>query len=131
MTGPLRIQLRRTKGWRKPPNTVIVSRPSKWGNPYTVVEVENRRWMLLDHCDRGAKPLGISVDRRDMQNAAAGLFRLELAREGVPDASELRGLNLACWCRLCDAHRDGKPLGVVCKECEPCHADVLLEVANS
>jgi hypothetical protein len=31
---PKRIQRRRTKGWRLPPNTVIVSRPTKWGNPY-------------------------------------------------------------------------------------------------
>lgn len=31
---PIGIQLRRTKGWRLPPNTVVVSRPSKWGNPF-------------------------------------------------------------------------------------------------
>lgn len=33
---PKRIQLRRTKGWRKPAGAVVVSRPSKWGNPYPV-----------------------------------------------------------------------------------------------
>lgn len=33
---PKRIQLRRTKGWRKPPNTVVVARPSKWGNPFVL-----------------------------------------------------------------------------------------------
>jgi len=31
-----RIQRKRTKGWRMPPNTVYVGRPSKWGNPYVV-----------------------------------------------------------------------------------------------
>jgi hypothetical protein len=31
-----------------------------------------------------------------------------------PDPSELRGKNLACWC----------------KPDQPCHADVLLELAN-
>ena len=31
---PRRIQLRRTKGWRKPSGAVVVSRPSKWGNPW-------------------------------------------------------------------------------------------------
>lgn len=34
--------------------------------------------------------------------------------------SELRGKDLACWCPLVD--KDGKPV--------PCHADVLLEIAN-
>ena len=89
---PKRIQLRRTKGWRLPPNTIVVSRPSKWGNPNTVIN-GNRR------------------------NAAA-LFAMQMVM--WPDdrkaeaRRELRGKNLACWC----------PLG------EPCHADVLLELAN-
>lgn len=30
---PDRVQLRRTRGWRMPPNTVKVCRPGKWGNP--------------------------------------------------------------------------------------------------
>jgi hypothetical protein len=33
---PHRIQQKRRKGWRKPPNTICVSRPSKWGNPFSV-----------------------------------------------------------------------------------------------
>ena len=33
----------------------------------------------------------------------------------VPDFAPLRGKNLACWCSLD----------------QPCHADVLLEIANS
>lgn len=32
---PHRIQLRRTKGWRMPPNTARVCRPTLWGNPFT------------------------------------------------------------------------------------------------
>jgi Domain of unknown function (DUF4326) len=31
---PERIQLSRAKGWRKPPGAVVVSRPSRWGNPF-------------------------------------------------------------------------------------------------
>ena len=34
MTEPKRIQLSRTKGWRKPEGAVVVSRPTKWGNPF-------------------------------------------------------------------------------------------------
>lgn len=33
---------------------------------------------------------------------------------------QLRGKDLVCWCPLVD--KDGKPV--------PCHADVLLEIAN-
>jgi hypothetical protein len=35
---PVRVQLKRTRGWRKPENTVVVSRPRPWGNPYTVAD---------------------------------------------------------------------------------------------
>lgn len=31
---PVRIRLSRQKGWRLPPGTIIVSRPSIWGNPW-------------------------------------------------------------------------------------------------
>ena len=35
---PIRIQRKRTKGWRMPPNTVYVGRPMIWGNPFGVFE---------------------------------------------------------------------------------------------
>ena len=31
---PERIQRRRTKGWRMPPNSVVISRPGEWSNPF-------------------------------------------------------------------------------------------------
>lgn len=87
---PERIQLRRTKGWRLPPNTVVVARPSKWGNPFKV---------------------GESFTARE----AVRQFELWCIKHNVIDIqTELRGKNLACWCAL-DA---------------PCHADVLLRIAN-
>jgi hypothetical protein len=94
---PKRIQRKRTKGWKMPPNTVYVGRPTKWGNPFTVKEwgvsiaVNNFRVMLLD----------LPFSRKE-ENIA------EIRRE-------LSGKDLACWC----------PLD------QPCHADVLLEIANS
>ena len=95
MTPIRRIQLQRTAGWRKPPGTVVVARPSKWGNPYRV---------------DGTTVAGNAE--------AVDLFRQHLWRhpELVEAARrELRGKSLACWCRPGD----------------PCHADVLLEVANA
>lgn len=102
---PERIQLSRKKGWRKPESTVVVSRPSKWGNP----------WKVGDD-DGGGEPMTRSeaVDRfRARASSDASLIPL-LAR------TELAGKNLACWCPLVDP--DGNRV--------PCHADVLLELAN-
>ena len=91
---PRRIQLRRTKGWRKPADAVVVARPTRWGNPFPVLDgdrafaVDSHRSWLTAHPD--AQPL------RD-------------------DLGSLAGRDLACWCPL-----DG-----------PCHADTLLELANT
>jgi len=138
---PQRVQLRRTKGWRMPANTVVVARPSKWGNPF-----DFRRsdfcWAALSYGCRG--------DAAGRREASVRAYRLwvdppfdrqivsmeEQPKMVGPEGREcplgpaikagpapprweirdaLRGKNLACWCSL-----DG-----------PCHADVLLEMANA
>jgi hypothetical protein len=86
---PKRIQRKRTKGWKMPPNTVYVGRPTKWGNPYRVTHNTPLARVLI-HFRQSAL---------SMQNEIQ---------------AELRGKDLACWC----------PLD------QPCHADVLLEIAN-
>jgi hypothetical protein len=75
---PKRIQLRRTKGWRLPANTVVVSRPSRWGIPHRIEAWHDR-----------AKALG--KYRRYAGNA------LTINPNWL---EPLRGKNLACWCRL-------------------------------
>lgn len=115
---PCRIQLRRTKGWRMPENTVKVDRSTIWGNPFVpgqenmlipgrMVEDKRHAWRLF----QGHAPHNPNL--------------VEAAR------AVLAGCNLACWCRLCERHAAGKPVGVQCEVCEPCHADVLLELANT
>lgn len=89
---PVRIQLSRKKGWKMPPNTVVVSRPSKWGNPFKIDAKSSRKDVVRLYRDW-------LYDRTS--------FQFEIIRE-------LRGKNLACWC----------PMG------EPCHADLMLRVAN-
>ena len=75
-----------------PPGTVVVSRPTKWGNPHPLalgrVEAVRR---YRDDLLAGNLPVTVQDVRR-----------------------ELRERNLACYC----------PLD------EPCHADVLIEIAN-
>jgi hypothetical protein len=101
VSGPKRIQLRRTKGWRIPAGAVIVDRRTRWGNPY-LVGVE----------DQACNP-------RDAAECVR-LFRYSIEHWWQPEyaehvRAELAGKDLACWCKPGD----------------PCHADVLLEVANT
>jgi hypothetical protein len=116
---PERIQQRRTKGCRKPENTVSVARPSKWGNPFIVRRVSSIEWAV------GVKAFGAEVfaGAEATREAAAAvvvrLFRDRLIEQEI-DLSELRGKNLMCFCPVEDA--DGNRT--------PCHADVLLELAN-
>ena len=109
-----RVQLSRKKGWRMPPNTVIVSRPSYWGNQWEVWRDEDGQWTVSndsEHTNVDSKTQGIALAvrlhaerERKLLNGYGGASRI----------LELRGKNLACWCKLD----------------QPCHADVLLELAN-
>lgn len=99
---PIRVQLKRTKGWRIPPNTVIVDRRTKWGNPF--------RLQKLSDFGNGAKvppELARACAVANYRNYVDDTLWKEIQ-------AELRGKNLACWC---PPHHQ-------------CHADVLLEIAN-
>jgi hypothetical protein len=112
---PERIQRKRTKGWRMPSNTISVTRPGPWGNPFRVNQKPDRRMLTLwgwrlkpGHWD-GACP---SSDEAVLR------FRACIAFDGASiflAQRELRGKNLACFCSFD----------------QPCHADVLLEIANA
>jgi hypothetical protein len=101
---PERIQLRRTKGWRLPPNTINVARPTTWGNPFVVGGINHKTGERI--ADR-AHAVRL-FEERWFSPTLLGTCMADLAAE------QLRGFNLACWC----------PLD------QPCHADVLLRVAN-
>ncbi len=76
---PQRIQRKRTKGWKMPPNTVSVTRPGRYGNPFTFANSGNVDPVLRFACE--VAPL------------------LDLA--------PLRGKNLACFCSLeSECHAD-------------------------
>jgi hypothetical protein len=95
MSKPVRIQRKRTRDWRMPPNTVYVGRGSMWGN-YVAAGLG-----LKGEC-------AVAAFRNWIETCASWAWK---GRAKI----ELRGKNLACWC----------PLN------EPCHADVLLELANA
>lgn len=101
---PHRVQRNRTKGYKLPRNTIYVGRPTIWGNPFTA---HDKEWE------------GETVEPRTL----VLLYEI-LMKETFPTGKRdrlfreflepLRGKNLACWCALD----------------QPCHADVLLRIAN-
>jgi hypothetical protein len=48
---PIRIQRKRTKGWKLPPNTVYVGRGSKWGNPFKIYKDNLPRRRIVGDCE--------------------------------------------------------------------------------
>lgn len=96
---PTRVQLSRRRGWRKPENTIVVTRASRhWGNPF-VIGKESMFGPVPD------AQTAVAFYRRWLTTTHAGRDVLALARKALPSRS------LACFCALSS----------------PCHADVLLE----
>lgn len=114
---PRRVQRKRVKGWRMPANTVSVCRPGKFGNPFKPDECREAGYTGTD----------LEIKQRCVDAFRAWLVHpdgwlnwqgdeAEQRKAEILDGLEsLRGKNLACFCKLD----------------EPCHADVLLELANS
>lgn len=118
MGSPKRIQRKLFKGWRMPPNTVYVGRGSKWGNPFRIgihgdaqrCVALFERWFNPECAEIGSDLYSFRQECRDSHNVD-GWAGFQLA---IVAHHYLRGKNLACWCGLN----------------EPCHADVILRIAN-
>lgn len=104
---PVRIQRRRIKGWRMPPNTISVTRPGKWGNPFTTAAAEEAGY-------RDGRRMAVWAFREWLRGSGDFLCAEYDRARFLCEMPELRGKNLACFCRLD----------------QECHADVLLELAN-
>ncbi|AKR56692.1 hypothetical protein XM25_12970 [Devosia sp. H5989] len=88
----------------------VVGRPSRWGNPFSVPDIQAR--FGLDAASARAK--AVELHRQWLEGTIEPA--LSPGEAPTPDAvrADLAGKNLACWCSL-----DG-----------PCHADTLLRIAN-
>jgi hypothetical protein len=110
---PKRIQRKRTKGWKMPEGAVYVGRPTIWGNPFKVGGYFAIGKMGMIWCQAREQQEGFTLIESPIQ--AVDMFRhLRTMVTPYRTVAELRGKDLACWC----------PLD------QPCHADVLLEIAN-
>lgn len=118
---PERIQLSRQRGWRKPEGAIVVARPTKWGNPFRWTDYPHQ------HVDSNSDlwPITNARRRRFAVDDFESAIRYGDGVAGYPSIEEIRaelaGRDLACWCPLVDA--EGNRV--------PCHADVLLAIANS
>jgi hypothetical protein len=120
MSSPVRVQRKRTKGYRLPPNTVSVCRPGRWGNPFPadVFGLETSLALFRTTAEGGWDPKNVAHLSDELCHQAyeaafkwrrrVGGHPLEIMRQ------DLRGKNLACYCDLD----------------KPCHSDILLELAN-
>lgn len=154
---PRRIQRRRVKGWRMPPGAINCTRPGPFGNPFPVdgswmvwsavaigfrgdgegrraAAVELHRAWITGTPIRVAAPaedggaiefssgetVTMAVQARGMATTAMAMYDPPVLPE-IPGLTPLRGHDLVCWCPLEDQR--GRRV--------PCHADVLLELANS
>lgn len=103
---PKRIERKRTKGWKMPPNTIYVGRPTRWGSPYKIGQYVHRGLCFTGRDEfMGSAEIVVAAYRK-------WIWTQKRIEDVIP---ELRGKNLACFC----------PLD------QPCHADVLLEIANA
>ncbi|MRX31865.1 DUF4326 domain-containing protein [Aminobacter sp. MDW-2] len=126
---PVRVQLSRKKGWKMPENTVNVARPNRWGNDWkvgsTMFDPATSQFRTCETVEDAIQAFRNSVDwdpdaKTTLPTTEGGTLEIwggfgPYHRNRKTIRAELAGKNLACWCRLD----------------QPCHADVLLELANS
>lgn len=114
---PKRIQRKRTAGWRMPPNGKSVTRPGRFANPfrpYTQVSIFAAELSIAEPGHVVIQCGGVEECLAWFRLQQMALWRL-YERAGEDYFAPIRGFDLACWC----------PLD------RPCHADVLLDLANS
>lgn len=81
----VRVQRKRSRGFRLPAGTVCVTRPGPWGNPFPAAG-EFRRWLSGE------------IDRPELAARRAWI---------LANVGSLRGRTLACWCPIgADCHGD-------------------------
>lgn len=124
---PARIKRERRPGWTlagattNPNGAVIVSRPSRFGNPFTIKDAIEAEWS-------DPRSAVVQLYREWLRVGTDGGWYEETYRVGrqtfdrrrvLADLHLLRGKDLACTCPLPEP---GKP--------DLCHGAVLLELAQ-
>ena len=116
---PQRMQLSRKAGFNLQAASMAlnglpakrITRPGKWGNPFTIEDTAEAYGLDPD----AAQAKAVELCRQWLR----GTLDKKLSPGAPPSRAEIRaelaGHNLACWC----------------KPGTPCHADTLIALANS
>lgn len=130
----LRVQRKRTKGFKMPDNTVYVGRGSRWGNPFKLfgdmimVDAGHRRKILskwVCYGNQNPKYDGGGFVAEDVVKLFRDLLMDLNSHEVEPEVREKFK-----WMRDRIRDLEGKRLACWCKEENCCHADALIELAN-
>ena len=105
-----------------PSNTVAVDRTTGFGNPFPVFKTKSTSMRVTTDVwvvgTWNGPAMWIKDSKDEAVRISVGAFKVWIKHPAqaplLARVKALRGKNLACWC----------PLGA------PCHADVLLELAN-
>lgn len=89
-----------------PENAIYVGRPTKWGNAFIIGHIIE--------FGEGKDVVTLNTREEVIKFYEYWLFNTVEGKRLRSDIGELRGHDLACFC----------------KEGEPCHADILLKIAN-
>ncbi|MFB7224199.1 MULTISPECIES: DUF4326 domain-containing protein [Terrabacteria group] len=134
LDAPRRIQRRRAKGWRAPADAVYVGRGSRWGNAYPLNSTQVRMPALDGSEWEHEGRLGKASGQRHAFVHPDGAVTWHLVQDATPkQVIELYRRWLAERPELVDVMRRdlaGRDLMCWCPPGRPCHADVLLELAN-
>lgn len=103
MSTPKRIQRKRVKGWRMPANTISVTRPGRFGNPFVIGD---------DYEDKDFNEVEVT---RENCLAFFRSYAEGRLKEDPAWLEPLRGKDVACFCKL-ESN---------------CHGDILLELAQA
>lgn len=113
---PTRVQRRRKKGFRLPPNSVCITRETGWGNPFINEQAIEafRLWLrnpqftcqeVVDYVEQKHGPFtaGLANHKADADRTAAAL---------LSQLPKLHGKKIACFCAID----------------RPCHGDELISL---
>ena len=112
----VRIQRKRTAGWKTPANTKYVGRPTKWGNPFTIKcvngkytinsEKENLWTIMGEYCKEGYDT------KAEALSDILYCYEVYVRNYLLKYLDELYDKNLSCFCNL---------------EL-PCHVDIIFKL---
>lgn len=100
-----------------PPNTVAVTRPGRWGNPFTIA---------------GALEFGYANTKDEARQVVVASFRSWLGKHDQADRDVIKSGSRSYDRQWMLDHLDdiaGRNVACVCGPDQACHGDVLMEFA--